>query len=116
MTNANKRKGDRAEVAVRDWLRLHGFPHCERTRAGYTRDYGDLHLCPGVLVQTKDVSAYRWGEWWQQLAEQVSDAHADHGVLVKKLRGIGDPGQWIAAVPLAEYARLLRAAGYGEPI
>lgn len=116
MTNANKRRGDDAERAVRDYLRSNGYPHAERTRAGYTRDYGDIHPCPGLVVQVKNTRDYRWTEWWTQLAEQVADARADHGVLVRKRRGVGDAGEWIAAVPLAEYVRLLHAAGYGHEV
>lgn len=115
MTNANKIRGDLAERAVRDYLRTHGFPGAEKTRAGYTRDHGDIHPCPGFVVQVKNTGTYRWSEWWLQLAFQVEAANADVGVLVHKLRGVGDAGQWIAAMPLSEYVRLVRDAGYGTP-
>ncbi|MBM4496211.1 hypothetical protein GS426_11240 [Rhodococcus hoagii] len=92
MSNPNKAKGDRAERAVRDYLRANGFPHCERTRAGYTRDAGDLHPAPGLTVQVKDRAQYAWPEWLRQLDEQRDEAKADHAVLVVKRRGLGDPG------------------------
>ncbi|MET4611063.1 hypothetical protein ABIC28_002044 [Rhodococcus sp. PvR044] len=116
MTNPNKTKGDRAERAVRDFLRTNGFPHCERTRAGYTRDAGDLHPAPGLTVQVKDRAAYAWPEWLRQLNEQKDEARADHALLVLKRRGLGDPGEWLAVMPLAQMAELLRAAGYGHDI
>ncbi|WP_027503333.1 hypothetical protein [Rhodococcus sp. UNC363MFTsu5.1] len=116
MTNPNKTKGDRAERAVRDFLRTNGFPHCERTRAGYTRDAGDLHPAPGLTVQVKDRAAYAWPEWLRQLGEQKDEARADHALLVLKRRGLGDPGEWLAVMPLAQMAELLRAAGYGHDI
>ncbi|WP_064078920.1 hypothetical protein [Prescottella equi] len=90
MPNPNKLRGDRAERAVRDYLRANGFPHCERTRAGYTRDAGDLHPAPG--------------------------ATAGQAVPVAQRRGLGDPGQWLAVMPLAAIARLLRDAGYGHDL
>lgn len=113
MPNPNKLRGDRAERAVRDYLRANGFPHCERTRAGYTRDAGDLHPAPGLTVQVKDRAQYAWPEWLRQLDEQRDEAKADHAVLVVKRRNLGDPGQWLAVMPLAAIARLLRDAGYG---
>lgn len=114
MSNPNKAKGDRAERAVRDYLRANGFPHCERTRAGYTRDAGDLHPAPGLTVQVKDRAQYAWPEWLRQLDEQRDEAKADHAVLVVKRRNLGDPGEWLAVMPLAAIARLLRDAGYGD--
>ncbi|MCK0516978.1 hypothetical protein [Williamsia sp. DF01-3] len=113
MAHPNKTKGDRAERAVRDYLRSNGFPRTERTRAGYTRDAGDLHPCQGLTVQVKDRAAYAWPEWFRQLREQRAEAKADHAVLVLKRRGLGDPGEWLAVMPLSEMTRLLKAAGYG---
>ncbi|AUS30095.1 hypothetical protein C1M55_31600 (plasmid) [Rhodococcus qingshengii] len=116
MTNPNKTKGDRAERAVRDFLRANGFPHTERTRAGYTRDAGDLHPAPGLTIQVKDRAAYAWPEWLRQLDAQKDEARADHALLVLKRRGLGDPGQWLAVMPLEQMSQLLRAAGYGQEI
>lgn len=113
MAHPNKTKGDRAERSVRDYLHGNGFPRCERTRAGYTRDAGDLHPCQGLTVQVKDRAAYAWPEWLRQLREQRAEAKAEHAILVLKRRGLGDPGEWLAVMPLSEMARLLKAAGYG---
>lgn len=118
MTNTNKRKGDLTERIARDYLRGVGFPGTERTRAGYTRDAGDLHLSPGVIAQVKNCRVLRWNEWFEGLAVQVAEAHADVGFLVVKRPGMGlsKVGQWLAVTPLAQEARLLRAAGYGTPL
>ncbi|MDM7490730.1 hypothetical protein QT969_20800 [Rhodococcus sp. CSLK01-03] len=119
MTNPNKIKGDRAERAVRAHLRGNGFPHAERTRAGYERDGGDLHLAPvlgagpGVIAQVKDCGQSRWAEWLTQTEEQLVAARAEHAVLIVKRRGIGDPGRWLAVMPLHRMLELLRHAGYG---
>jgi len=114
MTNPNKRKGDRAEAAARDWYRTHGHPGTERTRAGYTRDAGDLHLGPGAMAQVKDWSRPAWSEWLAQVAEQKAEARADVAWLVVKRRGIGDPGQWLAVMTVEQHNELLRAAGWGD--
>ncbi len=65
-------------------------------------------------MQVKDRAQYAWPEWLRQLDEQRDEAKADHAVLVVKRRGLGDPGKWLAVMPLAAIARLLRDAGYGD--
>ena len=116
MANPNKRKGDRAEAKARDWYRANGHHGTERTRAGYTRDAGDLHLGPGAIAQVKDVARPWWSEWLRQLADQKAEARADAAWLVVKRRGVGDPGQWLAVMTVEEHNRLLRAAGFGDAI
>ncbi|MDP9144407.1 MAG: hypothetical protein M3N43_06885 [Actinomycetota bacterium] len=118
MTNANKRKGDWAELAVQKTLQRLGFPWTEKTRAGYARDHGDLHLCPGpaAIAQVKNVRTPHWSEWLEQLAEQKTNAGADVAFLVWKRAGLGETraGEWLAVMTLAEMTDLLRRAGYGE--
>ena len=118
MTSTQKAKGDAWERAVRDHCRDHGFPWTERTRAGYERDHGDLHLVPGpaVIGQAKNHARINLPEWLAQLAEQVTDCGAEHGFVVVKRRGVADPGRGYAVQELDAHLRLLRAAGYGEPI
>lgn len=111
-----KAKGDRFEIALRDYLRNHGFPWTERTRAGYARDHGDLHLSPGLIVQAKNRARLCWSEWFTQLAQQRADAGAAHAVLVVRRPGIARPEDALAVMRVADMARLLRDAGYGEPL
>lgn len=117
MPNPRKAQGDRAEQAARDHARTHGFPGAERTRAGYTRDHGDVHLAPGVIVQTKDCKSLRWASWLPELAEQKTDAGADVAALVVKRPGMGaaNAGQWLAVMAYDDWLALTRAAGYGTP-
>lgn len=116
MSNPNKIKGDAFERSVQDYLQANGFPWTEKTRAGYARDHGDLHLVPGpaVIAQAKNVRAWRLPEWVDELAEQIVDAKADHGVLVVKRPRVADPGRSYAVMELSALVRLLREAGYGE--
>ncbi len=118
MTNANKAKGDRFEMTLRDHLAASGFD-VERTRAGYERDYGDLHImtgeatrAPGVVVQAKNHRAHSLGEWLTATAEQRACTSADHGVLVVKRRGVGAPGRQYAVMELDDLLALLKEAGY----
>lgn len=118
MSNPNKARGDAYERAVQDYLQANGFPWTEKTRAGYARDHGDLHLLPGpaVIAQAKNHNRITLPEWLAQLEDQIADAGADHGFLAVKRRGVGDPGRSYAVMELAALVRLLRTAGYGTPI
>lgn len=114
MTSMQKRKGDRAEIAVRNVLRVLGFPWAERTRAGHPDDHGDIWAAMGLMVQVKDQAASSYGVWLRETEEQRVAGGADHAVLVHKRRGESDPAQWYAVLTVEQYARLARAAGYGQ--
>lgn len=120
MTGAGKRKGDAAERATRVALHRLGFPWTEKTRAGYERDHGDLHLVPGpaVIAQVKAWRTYEWGDWFRGLGEQIVNAKADYGFLVLRRPGMSDERgeEFIVAMRLGEFTKLLRQAGYGEPL
>ncbi len=116
MVNPNKIKGDRWERDVKEYACANGFPQTEKTRAGYERDRGDLHLVPGLIAQAKNHARINLPEWLTQLAEQIDNAGAEHGFLVVKRRGVADPGRGYAVQELSAHLRLCRAAGYGEPL
>lgn len=104
-----------------DYFRMAGFPHASRTRAGYQRDSGDIHMDPvigvgpRVICQCKNVVTPKWTEWLVGLKGQIIEARADFGFIAWKRRGIGWPGDQLAIMPMSEFVRLLRAAGYGTP-
>jgi hypothetical protein len=120
VTSSQKRKGDSFECAIRDHLDASGFD-VERTRAGYERDYGDLHIMEpdeveprraSVIIQAKNHRAHALGEWLTATALQREHAGARHGVLVVKRRGVGAPGRQYAVLELDDLLALLREAGY----
>jgi hypothetical protein len=121
VSNPNKARGDRFEMDVRDHLAAAGFD-VERTRAGYERDYGDLHVMsgdaeyrkPAVIVQAKNHRAHALGEWLTHTALQREHAGARHGVLVVKRRGVGAAGRQYAVMELDDLLALLREAGYAN--
>lgn len=117
MPNPNKIKGDMFERAVQAYLQKNGFPWCEKTRAGYERDTGDLHLVPGpaVIAQVKNRAKWEVPAWLAGLQNQVRNAGARHGMLVVKKPRVSDPGQSYVVMELAAVVELLREAGYGAP-
>ncbi len=86
----------------------------ERTRDGYERDGGDLHiLTPDrtvlFVVQCKDVIVKDWRlpEWLRDLAEQSATAHAARGFLSVKRPRVLDAAQAYAVCDLAAMAALV---------
>lgn len=119
MANAAKSKGDRYERFVLDIAQRMGFVGARRTRAGYERDGGDIHLVrtrrgPEVIVQVKDVVTPNWREWLDQMEAQQHEAGSKWSFLVWKRRGTGKrPALHLAVMPLDRMLDLYRAAGYG---
>jgi hypothetical protein len=113
MTNPNKVKGDVFERAVRDHAEKRGL-RAEKTRAGYARDAGDVHILAdmgGVLatLQAKNHRTWCLPEWLRALTEQRTEAKAQTAALVIKRRGTGDPGQSYVVLPYDDYLDLLLA-------
>ena len=112
--NKNKAKGDRAERAVRDYLK-EIWPGTFRSRAGFNDDLGDViaDTPRGLLcIQVKDVATPQWTKWFQQLEDQVTTLRANTtkpvigGLVIWKLRGHSDPGEWRAVFKVSEISSL----------
>lgn len=110
MANRSKAKGDRAERDVCDWYLKHGYPNAKRTRAGYERDWGDVHVHGNAtaVAQVKDCQSLRWPAWFHALGEQKRAAGAAVAWLVVKRPGMGDVGEWLAVMTVADHAELIR--------
>lgn len=122
MTSRQKAKGDQYERDVRMLARMNGFPGAERTKAGYERDSGDLHLAPqvglgpGAIVQCKNVKTPNWTEWLHGLEQQQQESRAEVAFISWKRSRPGKPPLHLAVLPLDEMFTLLRRAGYGNPL
>lgn len=116
MTSRNKAKGSGAERAVVEHLRANGFPHAERRLAGSSKDRGDIAGVPAVVIEVKNCERIDLAGWIDEaIVEQANDG-ADYGMVWHKRRGRGEAGQWYATMPAAQIVRLLRQAGYGDPL
>ena len=94
---ANRARGARAEVAVVNWLRDHGYPDARRYLAGDGRQPGDIDAIPGVSIEVKDVAASAWPTWCQQA---VDASGGRIPVVVRRTRGVTDVGEWQARTPV----------------
>lgn len=110
--------GRRAENAVVEALRRHGFPAAERRRMKGNLDEGDLSGVPDTVVQVKGGNGgasnrSRLAEWVDATEAQVANAGATRGVLVVKRVGKGRADDWFAVMPLWRWSALARS---GRPV
>jgi hypothetical protein len=118
MSNPNKRKGDQFEW---DLIALGEDPAgvlheagltVERTRAGYERDEGDLHVLTSdrqrlATLQAKNRRERKWSEWLADTERQGVAARARFAALIVKRNGIGDVGRSYAITTVHAHLRLL---------
>lgn len=116
MTNP---KGTQAETAVVRYARLAGFPGADRLTKTGAKDRGDVGLCPGVIVEVKNLlTAGKRGptpaqmvDWMNQTEKERSNAGAELGILIVKREGTTDVGRWWAFLPVDDLVRLVTGKG-----
>lgn len=116
MGSMSVRKGKTAERAFVAWMRGNGWPTIERRLSGDEGDTGDTIGHPGLVFDVKNRKTIDLAGWVDQLGDEMDNAGVDVGVVVAKRRGKQDPGEWYAVTSLEVMSRLLRQAGYGEPV
>jgi hypothetical protein len=94
---ASRDRGARAERAVVNYLRSVGFPDARRHHGADGRAPGDIMGIPGVCIEVKDRASSAWPTWRQQLLDECP--MGDVPILVRRVRGVGDVGQWDAEMP-----------------
>lgn len=114
MSNPNKIKGDSFERSIRDHLAAYGVT-VERTRAGYARDAGDLHIGrdgtkPRAILSAKNRRTWAVAQWLRELEAQRIEARAVHGALVIKRPGVSDPGQQYVVMTVNDWRWLAEEA------
>ena len=116
MTNPQKNKGSAYERSIVTFLRERGFS-VDRTRAGWSDDRGDVHglshpeLGP-FTVECKNHRAMALAGWMEELAREVAANGGSLGAVVHKRKGVADPDQQYATLPLGMLVQLLKEAGY----
>lgn len=125
MVNPSKIKGDEFE---RDLRALASEPEgalaeagltVERTRAGYERDHGDLHVLTAdrqllLTIQAKNRRERKWSEWLAATERQRIAARARFAALIVKRNGIGDVGRSYVISTVTGYLDLLASLHQAE--
>ena len=107
MANANKAKGDRAELEIAHYL----SEKLQRTirrklGAGRADDTGDIDGLPNWTIQVKNRKdiARTIREGMQQLEQQRQNAQTDNAVLLIRQTG----GTWLAVMTIDQYTTLIK--------
>jgi hypothetical protein len=103
--SASRRKGNRAEVAVVNYLKAAGYDvETSRNARGGTQQGADVLGDFPLAVEVKNQARVDLAGWWQQAVEQ---AHGGDAVVVHKRVGKTDPGEWWVTMDLQTLVRLL---------
>lgn len=114
--STSKQKGTAWESAIIRHLAAEGFPHAERRALKGTSDRGDIAGIPGVVIEAKNCRSTDLAGWVDEaMIEQANDG-ADYSAVWHHRRGKASPADGYVTMTGATFTRLLRQAGYGEPL
>lgn len=116
MSNPSKARGTRWESAIVEYLRWRGFPHAERRALAGGKDKGDIAASPNLVIEAKSQARHSFAEWLDEATIEGENAGADVALVWAHRRGKGSPGDGYVVMTGATAVRLLRMAGYGDPI
>ena len=111
MTSRQAIKGASFERQIVDYLRGNGY-RVDRTRAGWSDDRGDIHGVEGFTWECKNHKAIDLAGWIRELETECGNAGTTLGAVVHKRRGVADPGEQYATLPLRMLVVLLKKAGF----
>lgn len=111
MTQARKHRGMRSQKVLADYYVSHGWPYAESTGAG--RAGVDITGMPGLAPEVKARRNFEPVAWLKQ-----ADREAGVPFVVFRPNGMGEAnvGKWGVLMSVDEHTKLLRAAGYGDPL
>ncbi len=111
-SQARKRRGRQTEHMVAKRFAEDGWPYALPTGAGASGR--DVTGVPGVAVEVKARSSF---SPMANLRQVASYANGDVGVVVMRPNGFGEAtiDEWPVFLTFAQFRKLLRQAGYGEP-
>ena len=116
MTSAAKRKGSSYERDIVGYFNDQGY-NCERTRAGWSDDRGDVHgvshrILGNFTVECKNQKAMDLSGWLNELERERHANGGGLGAVVHKKRGEASPENQYATLPLWMLVQLLKESGY----
>ncbi len=112
MSTPSKRKGSAWELAIAKYLAAEGWKHAERRIAGSTIDKGDIYGIIGCVIEAKNEKRIDLAGYLKELEVEMRNAKADTGVVMIKKRGTTDVGEAYAVLPIKEWVKLMKDAGY----
>lgn len=112
MSNTSRKvRGRFSEKVLADYYGENGWPFAQQTGAG--RPGVDITGMPGLAPEVKARNKFDPMAWLRQAATR-------EGVpfVVFRPNGMGEKniGKWVVIMSVDEHTKLLRLAGYGDPI
>lgn len=109
-------KGTAFETAVCRFLAGEGFPHVERRALAGTTDRGDIAGIPGWVLEVKNCQRAELAGWIDEATIEQANDGAEFSAVWHHRRGQAQPSAGFVTMTGATFVRLLRRAGYGEPL
>ena len=106
MSNPSKAKGTRFEVDVVEFLRTHGFPHCERRALRGVNDAGDIAGIVGWSLEAKNCRTMDLAGWMGEAQRQAANAKVYLHAVIHKRRGKNVRDAYVT-LPLWAFVALL---------
>jgi hypothetical protein len=106
--SAPRAKGNRFENEVVNFLRGAGFAQAARALAGATDDRGDVSGVGNAVIECKNCQKMQLGPWMDEAKSEALNAALSRYIVVHKRRGVSDPSESFATMPLWLAAELLR--------
>lgn len=105
-----KAKGTATETMLVRYLQANGFPSVERRALAGTLDKGDILGIPGCVIEVKSGARMCLPEWLRETERERVNAGALRGILVVKLRGMGEAkvGDWPAILPVSQLIEMIQ--------
>ena len=114
MSQHRKQRGYESQSILAEYLQGNGFPWAFSTGAG--RQGTDVTGTPGLDWEVAARRGFVVTEKMQQAIRRVDEGVLPVTVLRPDGWGPSRIGMWPLIVPLSAGVRLLRAAGYGDPL
>lgn len=106
---ASRRKGNRAELDVANWLRANGWKAVTTRSTSGAQGGADLVTDAPVMWEVKNHARLALSEW---VAQAVRNARPNRpGVVIHKKPGKTDPGEWYVTMRACDLLDLLRTIG-----
>jgi hypothetical protein len=112
----SKRRGTAWETAICRLLAAAGFPHVERRALNGSTDRGDIAGIPGWVIEAKNCQRTELAGWVDEAAVEQANDGAEFSAVWHHRRGKASPGDGFVTMTGATFMRLLRQAGYGDPL
>lgn len=111
-----RQKGTAFESAIVRYLIDQGFAQVERRALSGTSDRGDIAGIPGWVLEAKNCQRTELAGWVDEAALEQANDGAEYSAVWHHRRGKARPADGFVTMTGATFVRLLRQAGYGDPL